>query len=176
MCYLQRHSSARFLNLELQVIEHTLFQRRGRNLMRGGEPGEVSTQRMNAVAQRSRPEAETMLLHAAGFLTERRLRTQEERGQVSKPTTFPGRTASCRAVGPAKLIIASLVLAFFGTRPLAITSCSVAVFLTSSARRLAACASLDSCPSSMGDIAAMRFWIRFCAGRAFCASLMNTSP
>ena len=71
--------------------------------------------------------------------------------------------------------MASLVLAFFGTRPLAWMSCSVAVFLTSSARSLVFSASLDSWPNSNGDIAEILFLIRFSAGLAFCASLTNMS-
>ena len=60
--------------------------------MRGGKPGEVPTECMNAVAQRSRPEAETHAVARGQFLHEplfeRRLRTHEERGQATQPTTF----------------------------------------------------------------------------------------
>ena len=121
-----------------------------------------------------------MVLHAAGFctslcprgvcdLTNRVARWPSQR-------LFSARSASCRAVGPEKLIIASLVLAFLGTRPLACMSSSETDFLASSYRILAACALLLSCPGSMaeeegGDIAAILFLILFCAGRAACASL-----
>ena len=118
-----------------------------------------------------------MLLHAASFSTSLcpRGACVPTKSVAKRPSQrpFSAPSASCQAVGLEKLIVASLVLALFGTRPHAIASCSVAVFLTSSA---AACATLDCWPSSMGVIAAIRFWIRFCAGRTFCASLTNTSP
>ena len=96
-----------------------------------------------------------MVLHAAGFCT-----SLCPRG-VCDPTNrvarwpsqrlFSARSASCRAVGPEKLIIASLVLAFLVTRPLACMSSSETDFLASSYRILAACALLLSCPSSMAE-------------------------
>ena len=86
---------------------------------------------------------------------------------------FSAHSSSLRAVGPEKLIIASLVLAFLGTPPQACMSRPEADFLASSSRRLAACACLLSSPSSKGDIAAILFLILLLAGFAAWASLTS---